>query len=305
MQFSIPESKLPETIMMGKRSRLVPLAVLAKSPLVLLSVIFLVGLVLMATLGASLVEGRIGAINIAMRSQPPFQFEHGWLYFLGSDSLGRSLLARIIYASRNTVVIATSAVAMSLVIGVTLGVWAGYRGGWQSSLIMRITDSIMSFPILLLAILLLYIMQAQNQTIVIVLAISRIPMFLRVARAEVLEVRERLFVTASRAIGTGTLWILGRHILPTVMPTLLTLAALEIAFVMLSESSLSFIGLGVQAPEISWGLLVSQGTQHLNTLWWLAVMPGLMIVLTALALNIFVSWARLYLDPKQKWRLEA
>ncbi|SDN42373.1 peptide/nickel transport system permease protein [Ensifer sp. YR511] len=276
-----------------------------RDPLVLLSALFLVLLLFAATVGASLVEPSIAKINIALRGQPPFQLEHGWLYFLGSDSLGRSLLARIIYASRNTLMIATSAVAISLVIGVVLGVWAGYKGGWQSTLIMRITDSIMSFPILLLAILLLYIMQAQNQTIVIVLAVSRIPMFLRVARAEVLEVRERLFVTASITIGSKTAWILRKHVLPTITPTLLTLAALEVGFVMLSESSLSFIGLGVQAPEISWGLLVSQGTQHLGTLWWLAVIPGSMIVLTALSLNLLVSWTRIYLDPRQKWRVEA
>ncbi|WP_246807210.1 ABC transporter permease [Ensifer sp. ENS05] len=276
-----------------------------RDPLVLLSAIFLVVLVFSATVGAYLAEPSIGKINIAMRSQPPFQLGQGWLYFLGSDSLGRSLLARIVYASRNTLLIAISAVAVSLVIGVILGIWAGYKGGWQSAVIMRVTDSIMSFPTLLLAILLLYVMQAQNQTIIIVLAVSRIPLFLRVARAEVLEVRERLFVTASITIGSKTAWILRKHVLPTIMPTLLTLAALEVAFVMLSESSLSFIGLGVQAPEISWGLLVSQGTQHLSTLWWLAVIPGSMIVLTALSLNILVSWVRVCLDPKQKWRVEA
>lgn len=267
--------------------------------------LFLLLVALLALIGAPLLRPLSTKINMVARSLPPFSFDSGWLYVLGSDSLGRSVLVRIIVAGESTLAIALSAVAVGLVIGTLLGLLAGYRGGWTSIVIMRITDALMSFPAILLSILLLYILQARVGTVVVVLAVGRIPLFLRVTRAEVLEVRERMFVKASRSIGAPSRWIIFRHILPTILPTLLTLAALEIAFVMLAESSLSFIGVGVQSPDISWGALVSQGRNYLTTAWWLAFWPGLMIVLTAIALNLVSAWARTALDPLQRWRLDA
>lgn len=267
--------------------------------------LFLLLVVLSSSIGAPLLRALSTKINMAARGLPPFSLDNGWLYILGSDSLGRSVLVRIIVAGESTLAIALSAVAVGLIIGTLLGLLAGYRGGWTGIIIMRVTDALMSFPAILLSILLLYILQARVGTVVIVLAIGRIPLFLRVTRAEVMEVRERMYVKASRSIGARPRWIILRHVLPTVIPTLLTLAALEIAFVMLAESSLSFIGVGVQSPDISWGSLVSQGRNYLTTAWWLAFWPGLMIVLTAIALNLVSAWARTALDPLQRWRLDA
>jgi peptide/nickel transport system permease protein len=141
--------------------------------------------------------------------------------------------------------------------------------------------------------------------VVLVLAITRVPIYIRTTRAEVLEVRERMFVTAARVMGASSLRIIWRHILPTVLPTLTTVATLEFALVMLSESTLSFLGLGIQPPAFSWGLMVAQGQNYLGSAWWLAFWPGLAITLTATALNLLANWLRIVSDPVQRWRLDA
>jgi peptide/nickel transport system permease protein len=141
--------------------------------------------------------------------------------------------------------------------------------------------------------------------VVLVLAITRVPIYLRTTRAEVLEIRERMFVTAARAMGATPLRIVWCHIKPMVTPTIVTIATLDFAFVMLAESSLSFLGLGIQSPDFSWGLMVAQGKEYLGTAWWLAFWPGLAITLTTMSLNLFANWLRIVGDPVQRWRLEA
>jgi peptide/nickel transport system permease protein len=139
---------------------------------------------------------------------------------------------------------------------------------------------------------------------VVVLAITRIPVYLRTTRAEVLEIRERMFVQAAKVMGASARRIIFKHILPVVTPTILTIATLDFAYVMLTESSLSFLGIGIQPPEITWGLMVSQGRQYLTNAWWLAFWPGLAIILTTLSLSLLSNWMRIALDPVQRWRLE-
>ena len=162
----------------------------------------------------------------------------------------------------------------------------------------------MSFPSLLLAVIVLYMLEPSVANIVLVLAITRIPVYLRTTRAEVLEIRERMFVQAARVMGASDKRIVFRHILPVVLPTILTIATLDFAFVMLAESSLSFLGIGIQPPEVTWGLMVSQGRQYLTNAWWLSFWPGLAIILTTLSLNLLSNWLRVALDPQQRWRLE-
>jgi peptide/nickel transport system permease protein len=140
--------------------------------------------------------------------------------------------------------------------------------------------------------------------VILVLAITRIPIYLRTTRAEVLEIRERMFVQAAQVMGASSARIVLRHILPMVVPTLVTIATLDFAFVMLAESALSFLGIGIQPPEITWGLMVAQGKQYLANAWWLAFWPGLAIILTTLSLNLLSNWLRIALDPAQRWRLE-
>lgn len=244
------------------------------------------------------------AMNLRARNVPPFELERGLAYILGGDSLGRGILPRIIVATQNTMMIAASAVLSSLVIGTVLGLVAGYRGGWVGDVILRLTDILMSFPSLLLAMVVLYVFDPSIGNVIFVLALTRIPIYLRTTRAEVLEVRTRMFVTAALVAGAGPLRIILRHILPIIAPTLLTIATLDFAFVMLAEASLSFLGLGVQAPEVTWGVMVAEGRNYLANAWWLAFWPGLAITLVTMSLNLLSNWLRVVTDPVQRWRLE-
>ena len=249
--------------------------------------------------------GDVGTgMNLKMRNAPPGSIQQGWMYILGADALGRPILPRIIVAAQNTIGVATAAVVVAMVAGGVLGLVAGYSGGWLGTLIMRFADIIMSFPSLLLAVVILYMFEPRVANLVLVLAITRMPVYIRTTRAEVLEIRERMYVNAARVLGASTGRILARHIAPLVVPTLITVATLDFAFVMLAESALSFLGIGIQPPEVTWGLMVAQGRNYLNSAWWLAFFPGLAIMLTTLALNLLSGWVRLATDPQQRWQLE-
>lgn len=266
--------------------------------------IFLALVILCAIFGPLLLGDAAGGQNLRARNAAPFTLERGFLYILGGDALGRPLLPRIVVAAQNTMMIAAGAVAGAMAIGTMLGLVAGYAGKLAGEAIMRLADVIMSFPSLLLAVIVLYMLTPSVANLVLVLAITRIPIYLRTTRAEVLEVRERMFVQAARVLGASNTRIILRHILPVILPTLLTIATLDFAFVMLAESALSFLGIGIQPPEITWGLMVSQGRQYLTSAWWLAFWPGLAIILTTMSLNLISSWMRVALDPVQRWRLE-
>ena len=280
------------------------LRMLWRDKIALAAAIFLVIVVLCAIFGPMVLEGAATKQDLRGRNAPPFDFSRHWLFWLGGDALGRPLLARIIVAARNTMMVAAGAVACAFAIGTVLGLIAGYTQTWRSQVIMRLADVIMSFPSLLLAVIVLYMLSPSVGNLVIVLAITRIPIYLRTSRAEVLEIRERMFVQAARVMGASTGRIIFRHILPVILPTLVTIATLDFAFVMLAESSLSFLGIGIQPPEITWGLMVSQGRSYLTTAWWLSFFPGLAIILTTLSLNLLSNWMRTALDPVQRWRLE-
>lgn len=266
--------------------------------------IFLCIVIFSAVFGAFLLEDVATKQNLRGRNAPPFDFSRHWVFWLGGDALGRPLLARIIVASQNTMMVATGAVVSSLLIGTSLGLIAGYTSSLASQIIMRFADVIMAFPSLLLAVLVLYMLPPSVFNLVIVLAITRLPIYLRTARAEVLEVRERMFVQAAKVMGASSGRIIFRHILPVILPTMLTIATLDFALVVLVESSLSFLGIGIQPPEITWGLMVSQGRSYLTNAWWLSFWPGLAIILTTLSLNLLSNWMRTALDPVQRWRLE-
>ncbi|MBB4008161.1 ABC transporter permease [Allorhizobium taibaishanense] len=266
--------------------------------------LFLILVVILALVGPEWLGDLAGKQNLRGRNLAPFDWQREWVYWLGADALGRPLLARIIVAARNTLLIAAGAVLLSSVIGTILGLVAGVSGPRTSQIIMRLADVIMSFPSLLIAVIVLYLLGSSILNLIAVLAITRIPVYLRTTRAEVLEIRERMFVQAARVMGASSRRILFRHILPIVIPTLTTLATLDFAYVMLAESALSFLGIGIQPPEITWGLMISQGRQYLTNAWWLSFWPGLAIILTTLSLNLLSNWMRIALDPVQRWRLE-
>ncbi len=280
------------------------LRMLARDRFAFCAASFLLLMLLLAVFGSVLLEDVATKQNLRGRNSTPFDFSKDWVFWLGGDALGRPLLARIIVASKNTLTIAATAVVCSVFIGCFLGLIAGYTSKFTSHLILRVADVIMSFPSLLLAVIILYMLPPSVINIVIVLAITRIPVYLRTARAEVLELKERMFVQAAQVMGASNKRIIFRHILPMIVPTMLTIATLDFAFVMLAESSLSFLGIGIQPPEITWGLMVAQGRSYLTTAWWLSFWPGLAIILTTLSLNLLSNWLRVVLDPQQRWRME-
>lgn len=270
----------------------------------LCAAIFLLIILIMAIIGPSWLGDLATKQNLRGRNAAPFDFEKAWVWWMGADALGRPLLARIIVATQNTIMVAAGAVLISAVTGTVLGLIAGFSSPRMSQIIMRLADVIMSFPSLLIAVIVLYILGSSILNLMMVLAVTRIPVYLRTTRAEVLEIRERMFVQAARVMGASSKRIVFRHILPVVLPTLTTLATLDFAYVMLAESALSFLGIGIQPPEITWGLMISQGRQYLTNAWWLSFWPGLAIILTTMSLNLLSNWLRIALDPVQRWRLE-
>jgi peptide/nickel transport system permease protein len=310
MRSSIPESGTEAESPSDGRNVAAPppsslFALLRGDRVALAAAVFLGLVVALALVGPLFFADEAGRQDLLKRNWAPFPEDAGWAYILGADQLGRPLLLRIVVAGQNTLLIAAGAVSASLVIGTVLGLVAGYGGRWLSEVIMRLADVVMSFPSLLMAVIVLYMLDPSVVNLVIVLAITRIPVYLRTTRAEVLEIRERMFVQAATTMGASRSRIIFRHILPSVAPTLATIATLDFAFVVLAESSLSFLGIGVQPPEITWGLMVAQGRPYLMHAWWLSVLPGLAIILTTLSLNLLSNWLRTALDPRQRWRLEA
>ena len=214
---------------------------------------------LTAIFGPMLVGDLATHIDLDNSNQAPFTLAHGWANILGTDPLGRSMLARLIVACRTTLSVAIPAVVISAVVGSLIGMWAGFYRGWRETVAMRVADVIMSFPSLLLAVVVLYVFSPSAANIVLVLAITRIPVYLRTARAESAELQSRVFVDAARTFGASPTSIIWRHVLPIVLPTLLTVATLDFCYVMLAETSLSFLGIGIQPPDVSWGLMVVAG----------------------------------------------
>jgi peptide/nickel transport system permease protein len=270
----------------------------------LCAAIFLLLIIVLAIIGPSWIGDLATKQNLRGRNAAPFDWQRGWVWWMGADALGRPLFARIIVATQNTLMVAAGAVLLSAIAGTVLGLIAGFSSQRVNQVIMRIADVIMSFPSLLIAVIVLYILGSSILNLMLVLSITRIPVYLRTTRAEVLEIRERMFVQAARVMGASNKRILFRHILPVVLPTLTTLATLDFAYVMLAESALSFLGIGIQPPEITWGLMISQGRQYLTNAWWLSFWPGLAIIFTTMSLNLLSNWLRIALDPVQRWRLE-
>jgi len=233
-------------------------------------------------------------------ADPPTKSER--FFILGTDHLGRDMLSKLIYGGRISLAVGVLGVVFSGTIGVFLGLVAGYYRGVIDDVIMRAVDVFMSVPLLLLALMVLYILGPSFTNIIIVFAVARWMLFCRVTRGVVMSLREQAFVDAARAIGASDVRIIGRHILPNLITPLLTLAALDVPRNILTEATLSFLGFGIQPPQSSWGLMLNQGRPYITTAWWHVVMPGMAIFLTALSFNLFGVWMRAVSDPLQRWR---
>ena len=237
--------------------------------------------------------------DIVERLTPPAFLPGGSRdHWLGTDHLGRDVLSRLMYGARVAVVVGVTTVALSGVVGLAIGLVAGYFGGLADNGFMRLLDIQLSMPFMLLALTIIGILGPSLRNIIIVLAVTGWVFYARVVRAEILSLRTRDFVAACRSLGGSDLRIILRHLLPNVLSTVIVIATLEVGRMMLLESALSFLGLGVRPPTPSWGTMLADGRVYLDTAWWLATFPGLAISVTVLALNTVGDWLRDYLDPE-------
>jgi peptide/nickel transport system permease protein len=232
--------------------------------------------------------------------EPGWQDAHGRVHPLGTDHLGRDILARIIYGSRVALLVGIAAVAISGVLGLMIGLVAGYFGGRVDDFFMRLADIQLAVPFILLAIAIIGVLGPSLQNIIIVIGVSSWVVYARVVRGEVLSIREREFVQAAIALGGRNGRIVLRHVLPNAFTPWLVVATLDMARVIVLESALSFLGLGVQPPTPTWGGMLADGRVYLSTAWWLATFPGLAILVTVLGINLFGDGLRDTLDPRLK-----
>lgn len=230
------------------------------------------------------------------------QIEEDRLYLLGTDHLGRDMLTRLIYGGRISLMVGVLGVLVSGAIGIFLGMIAGYYRGTADDIIMRAVDIFMSVPLLFLALMVLFILGPSFTNIIIVFAVARWMLYCRVTRGVVMSLREQTFVESARAIGCSDRRVIGRHIMPNLITPLMTIAALEVPRNILTESALSFLGFVIQPPDSSWGLMLASGREYITSAWWVVVVPGLAIFLTALSFNLFGVWLRAVSDPLQRWR---
>jgi peptide/nickel transport system permease protein len=231
---------------------------------------------------------------------PGFRDAAGRLHPLGTDHLGRDLLARVIYGARPALLVGFAAVMISGVIGMMAGLVSGYFGGRVDDAIMRLADIQLAFPFILLAIAVIGVLGPSLKTIIAVIGVSSWVVYARIVRSAVLSLREREFVQAALALGSGDGRILVRHILPNALTPWLVVATLDMARVIVIESALSFLGLGVQPPTPTWGGMLADGRVYISTAWWLATFPGLAILVTVLGINLFGDGLRDTLDPRLK-----
>jgi peptide/nickel transport system permease protein len=238
-------------------------------------------------------------VDLRRRLVPPFGSDGGLLWFLGGDALGRPILARLIVGARTELVVGTGAVLLAGLVGSWAGLYAGHHGGSFDLVTMRIADLLLSFPSLLLALVVLYIFDSGVLPLILVLALTLTPVFFRVTRGATLEISSRQYIEAAVSSGARTSRLLFTSYLPMVGPHVVTIAMLQAAGVMLAVSGLSFLGIGLQPPAISWGIMVADGSDYLRNGWWVTVFPGAAIMLTALALNLIANWWRAAIDPAQ------
>ncbi|WP_299499876.1 ABC transporter permease [uncultured Roseobacter sp.] len=221
-----------------------------------------------------------------------------WDHLFGTDQLGRDLFYRVVLGAQTSIMIAGAAVAMSIVIGLPLGIISGYFGGVIDNVLMRLVDTLLSFPALLLALTISAVLGPNLTNTIIAIGIAFTPFLARIIRGEALRVTQMPYVEAARAAGTTDAWMILRHILPNIMPAIIVQGTISLAFAILAEAGLSFLGLGTQPPNASWGLMIQASRDYLDVAPWTALVPGAAVALTVLGLNLFGDTLRDVLDPR-------
>jgi len=258
-------------------------------------------LVLVAVFAPLIAPHDPSAQSLTDRLQPPAWSDGGsTTHLLGTDELGRDVLSRLIYGARVSLEVGIAVVAISGAVGVALGLLAGYKGGKLDTLIMRWIDVQVAFPGLLMALIILMVVSPSLGSIIVVLAINHWMVYARLTRGVTLSAREMPYVEAAELAGCQTSRVIFRHIFPNLVSPLLTLAVIEFAAVVIAEAALSFLGLGIQPPDVSWGLMIAQGRNYIFTASWVITFPGIALALTVLGANLFASWLRVAADPQQR-----
>ncbi len=282
------------------RPRMTTLQLLRSNPVTVAASVVLVLVVAVAVLGRWIAPYGANEIDVVNALQPP-----SGAHWFGTDELGRDVFSRVLRAAGVSLQVALVSVAFAFVVGVTIGIVSGYVRGLLDTVLMRLVDVMFAFPVLLLALAIVAIMGPGILTTMLAIGVVYTPIFARVARASALSVSVEPYVQVSRTMGTPWWYIMGRHVLPNVSGPLIVQTSLSLAFAILSEAALSFLGLGVQPPAPSWGRMLAEAQGFLGQAWWMGVFPGLAIFLTALAFNLFGDGLRDVLDPKQRTIIEA
>lgn len=283
-----------------EQTRIASWRLLLGNPVTMVSAAVLAAVVVIAVFATWLVPYGVNDIDVPNALQPP-----SGTHWFGTDELGRDVFSRVLVAVQASLRVAVVSVAFAVVVGVTVGVLAGYRGGWQDTVLMRIVDVMFAFPVLLLALAIVAILGPGVTTTMLAIGIVFTPIFARVARASTLSVRTEPFVAVSRTMGTGHGYILTRHVLPNISGPLIVQTSLSLAFAILSEAALSFLGLGIQPPQPSLGRMIFDSQGFVTLAWWMAVFPGAAIFVIVLAFNLLGDGLRDVLDPKQRTLIEA
>ncbi|MFA9443912.1 ABC transporter permease [Egicoccus sp. AB-alg6-2] len=276
------------------------LSVLLANRLAAFGLLLLLALLLVALFAPQLARYPINEQNLAQRFEGPSA-----AYWFGTDNLGRDIYSRVVIGSRVSLQVGAVAVGISLVAGTLIGLLAGYRGGWIDTLWMRTMDVLFSFPVVLLAIALVAVLGPSLRNTMIAIGIVFTPIFARVVRGSVLSVREDLHVRAVRSLGAGDGRIVMRHVLPNVAAPIIVQASLSLAFAILTEAALSYIGVGVQPPNPAWGYMLADAQSYQRQGWWLSVFPGAAIFLTVMSFNLVGDGLRDALDPQQRSIIES
>jgi len=268
--------------------------------LALVGLVILAALVLAAIFGSWLAPYGVNEQAILDRFQGP-----SWSHWMGTDDLGRDVFSRVLIAARGSLQVGVIAVAIALGLGVPIGLAAGYYGGAVDAAAMRLMDIVFSFPAILLAIAIVAIRGPGLFNAMIAIGIVYMPIFARITRGAVLTVRSEVYVRAARSLGAGDGRILRRHILPNIVAPIIVQTSLSLAFAILSEAALSFLGLGVTPPQPSWGRMLADGRGFVKQAPWIGIFPGLAILVTVMAFNLVGDGLRDALDPRQKSVIES